>query len=78
MVVDPSGLVWQNKSVIAAVMYSPHILPAAMDFLVRNKDRFPLANVISHSFPLDKIDEAFQQAEWSGKQTSASRAVIIP
>jgi hypothetical protein len=40
--------------------------------------RLTSTNVISHSFPLDKIDEAFQQAEWSGKQTSASRAVITP
>jgi threonine dehydrogenase-like Zn-dependent dehydrogenase len=76
--IDPSGLVWQNKAVLGVVMYSPQILPVAMDFLVRNKDRFPLANVVSHQFPLDKIDEAFQQAEWSGKQTSASRAVITP
>jgi threonine dehydrogenase-like Zn-dependent dehydrogenase len=76
--IDPSGLVWQNKAVLGVVMYSPEILPVAMDFLVRNKDRFPLANVVSHRFPLDKIDEAFQQAEWSGKQTSASRAVITP
>ncbi len=27
---------------------------------------------------LEQIDEAFQQAEWEGKQTATSRAVITP
>ena len=71
-------MVWQNKSIVAVVMYDPIILSVALDFLVRNKDRFPLASVVSDSFPLDKIDDAFQQAEWEGKQTSVSRAVITP
>lgn len=76
--IDPSMLVWNNKRIVATVMYDPITLPTALDFLVRNKDRFPLANVVSHKFSLDKIDEAFQEAEWSGKQTSTARAVITP
>jgi D-arabinose 1-dehydrogenase-like Zn-dependent alcohol dehydrogenase len=75
---DPSQLVWGNKSVVAVNMYDPAILPVAINFLQRNKDRFPLARVVSHKFSLDKIDEAFQQAEWTGKQTATSRAVITP
>ena len=59
-------------------MYDPAILPVALDFLMRNKDRFPLAHVVSHKFPLEKIDEAFQQAEWTGKHTAIARAVITP
>jgi len=76
--IDPSMLVWQNKRIVAVVMYDPIILPVALDFLVRNKDRFPLASVVSHKFSLDQIDEAFEKAEWEGKQTSTSRAVIAP
>lgn len=76
--IDPSMLVWNNKKIVATVMYDPIILPKALDFLVRNKDRFPLADVVSHKFSLEKIDEAFQQAEWSGKQTSTARVVITP
>jgi threonine dehydrogenase-like Zn-dependent dehydrogenase len=76
--IDPSMMVWQNKSMVAVVMYDPIILATALDFLVRNKDRFPLARVVSNRFPLDKIDDAFQQAEWEGKQTSTTRAVIAP
>jgi len=76
--IDPSGLVWGNKNVICANMYDPWILPVALDFLRRNKDRFPLAQVVSHKFALEKIDEAFQQAEWEGKQTATARAVVTP
>jgi len=76
--IDPSQLNWFNRSVIAVNMYNPAILPVALDFLMRNKDRFPLAQVVSHKYPLEKIDEAFQQAEWEGKRTSISRAVVTP
>jgi len=76
--IDPSHLVWFNKRIVAVNMYDPAILPVALDFLARNKDRFPLAKVVSHKYPLEKIDEAFQQAEWEGKQTAISRAVITP
>ena len=76
--IDPSSLVWPNKSILAVNMYDPWILPAALDFLQRNRDRFPLAQVVSHRYALEKIDEAFQQAEWEGKQTAISRAVITP
>lgn len=76
--IDPSSLVWQNKKIIATVMYDPITLPAALDFLLRNKDRFPLANIVSHKFTLDQVNEAFQTAEWEGKQTATSRAVITP
>lgn len=75
---DPSMLVWMNKRIVAVSMYDPAILPVALDFLLRNRERFPLGQVVSHKFPLEKIDEAFQEAEWSGRRTAASRAVITP
>lgn len=76
--IDPSQLVWGNKDIVATNMYDPWILPVALDFLRRNKDRFPLTKVVSHSYPLERIDEAFQQAEWEGKETAIARAVITP
>ena len=76
--IDPSMLVWQNKKIVSTVMYDPVTIPTALDFLLRNKDRFPLANVISDTFTLEQNNEAFQKAEWEGKQTSASRVVITP
>jgi L-iditol 2-dehydrogenase len=60
--------------------YNPWIMPAALDFLVRTKDRYPLARVVSHSFPLAEVNKAFEFAEWQGKGggTAATRVILKP
>jgi L-iditol 2-dehydrogenase len=60
--------------------YNPWIVPAALDFLVRTKDRYPLSKVVSHSFPLSDINKAFAFAEWQGKGagTAATRVILKP
>ena len=47
--------------------YNPWIIPASLDFLVRTKNKYPLLETVSHSFPLDKINQGFEFAEWQGK-----------
>ncbi|HEY8491197.1 MAG TPA: zinc-binding dehydrogenase [Dehalococcoidia bacterium] len=79
---DPAAqLVFGSKKIVGVVMYEPWVIPAALDFLVRNRSRYPFDQVVSHKFPLEQIDEAFQQAEWQGRegdQTQIRRAVITP
>ncbi len=77
---DMSKVLWGNYRIISVTHYEPHILPVALDFLVRTKDRFPLTKVLSHTFPLEKVDDAFEQAEWLGKSedTTIMRAVLTP
>lgn len=61
--------------------YDPWIIPASIDFLMRTRDKYPaLTNVISHQFPIDKIDEAFSTAEWLGREGGSivTRAVVCP
>jgi threonine dehydrogenase-like Zn-dependent dehydrogenase len=60
--------------------YNPWIMPAALDFLVRTKDRYPLAKVVSHSFPLSEVNKAFEFAEWQGKGggTASTRVILKP
>jgi len=58
--VEPGGLLIKNTA--AAICgsdlhywlthYDPWIVPAALDMLVRTKDKYPLSRVVSHSFPL--------------------------
>jgi Zn-dependent alcohol dehydrogenase len=38
----------------------------------------PVANVVSHKFPLEQINEAFEFAEWHGREggTVASRVAL--
>jgi len=60
--------------------YDPWIVPAALDLLVRTKDKYPLSRVVSHSFPLAEVNRAFEFAEWQGKQagTAATRVILKP
>jgi threonine dehydrogenase-like Zn-dependent dehydrogenase len=60
--------------------YNPWIIPAALDLLVRTKDKYPLSRVVSHSFPLAEVNKAFEFAEWQGKGkgTAATRVILKP
>jgi threonine dehydrogenase-like Zn-dependent dehydrogenase len=60
--------------------YDPWIVPAALDFLVRTRDKYPLSSLVSHSFALADINRAFDLAEWQGKQTgtAATRVILKP
>ena len=77
---DVSKVLWGQVRIIPATHYDPYILPVTLDFLVRTKDKYPLTKVMSHSFPLEKIGEAFEQAEWVGKDedTAITRAFLTP
>ena len=59
---------------------APWIMPSALDFLVRTRDRYPLSKLVSHSFPLAEINKAFELAEWQGKAagTAATRVILRP
>jgi threonine dehydrogenase-like Zn-dependent dehydrogenase len=60
--------------------YNPWIVPAALEFLVRTRERYPLSKVVSHSFALADINKAFETAEWQGKHsgTPATRVILKP
>lgn len=77
---DISKILWRVKSIVATAHYHPMTLPVAIDFLSRTQDRYPLTRVMSHAFPLEQIAEAFQRAEWAGKEqgTEITRAFITP
>lgn len=77
--IDPSTLVWGSKSIQGVIMYDPWVIPQALDFLVRTKDRYPHGDVVSHKFKLDEINEAFQNSEWmrEGEATKVNRGVIV-
>ena len=77
--IDPSALVWGNKKIVGVVMYDPWVIPKALDFLERSRSRYPFERVLSHKFPLTKIDEAFGQAEWLNRQKDVviTRASLV-
>ena len=77
---DMSKLIWRMARIVPTAHYDPYTLPVALDFLARTRDKYPLTKIMSHSFPLERIEEAFRQAEWSGKseETAVTRAVLVP
>ena len=75
----PAGKIIFNQTKWVGVMhYNPWIIEAALQFLVRTRDKYQLMDVISDSFPLEKINEAFEFAEWQGKEagTKAQRVAL--
>ncbi len=77
---DISKILWGAIRIIPTAHYDPYILPVALDFLNRTKDKYPLTKVMSHMFPLQQIHQAFEQAEWAGKgeETAITRAFLMP
>jgi threonine dehydrogenase-like Zn-dependent dehydrogenase len=61
---DATALVRGNTRLVATSNYSPWALDQALVFLKRNLKRFPFERVVSHVFPLDRISEGFEKANW--------------
>jgi threonine dehydrogenase-like Zn-dependent dehydrogenase len=77
--IDPSALVWGTKKIQGVIMYDPWVIPEALEFLVRTKDKYPHQDVVSHTFKLDDINDAFTNSEWlrEGEATKVNRAAIV-
>jgi threonine dehydrogenase-like Zn-dependent dehydrogenase len=76
---EPAQLVWGAKKIVGVIMYDPWVIPRALDFLVRNRGRFPFEKLISNKYPLERINEAFAASEWQGRDAgSITRAALVP
>ena len=76
---DATALVRSSARLVATSNYSPWALAQALAFLRRNRGRFPFERLVSHVFPLARIGEAFQQADWmqrGGDGLRISRAAL--
>ena len=77
---DVQELVSNQLRFYAIQHYDPWIIPNAIDFLVRTRGKYPLTNVVSHKFPIERIEEAFSTAEWLGREggSEVTRAIVTP
>src|SRR2546427_412909 len=76
---EPSLLVWGSKKIVGVIQYDPGVIPRALDFLVRNRTRWPFDRLISHKYPLEHINKAFAESEWHAKDTTTiTRAALVP
>ncbi len=75
---DPSLLVGYNREIIGVSLYPPDVLQRAVAFLARNKARFPFGKLLSHSYALEDIDDAFAQSDTEGARCGdVARASIV-
>jgi L-iditol 2-dehydrogenase len=78
---DPLEACRRGLRFIGFFQYDTRILPRALDFVRRSRSYVPWDRIISHTFPLDGIQEAFQQAEWVGRdpvEAVITRAAVTP
>ena len=75
---EPSLLVWGSKKIVGVIQYDPWVIPRALEFLVRNRTRWPFDRLLSHKYPLEKINQAFAEAEWHKGETTITRAALVP
>ena len=71
---DPSTLIFGNRSILGMVYYEGEHLQQALELMRRTRDRYPWDKVVSHTFPLERINEAFAEAD----QGRVTRAAIVP
>jgi L-iditol 2-dehydrogenase len=71
---DPSYLIFGNRSILGMVYYEAEHLAQALDLMKRTHDKYPWNKVVSHTFPLEQINEAFAAAD----QGQVTRAAIVP
>ncbi len=77
--IEPAQLVWGAKRIIGVIMYDAWVVPRALDFLVRNRTRWPFDRLLSHKYPLEQINQAFADSEWHARETtSITRAALVP
>jgi threonine dehydrogenase-like Zn-dependent dehydrogenase len=74
----PHDATRQPKTIRGVLAYDRWVLPRALDWVDRRQDVYPFDKLVGASFPLDQINAAFEQAEWTAGKGSVARTVIVP
>ena len=72
--IDPGLLVMSNKTIRAVAYYGRDTLKKSLDFLSRTKGKYPFDKILSRTYPLEKINEAFENQD----KGLVSRSAIVP
>jgi L-iditol 2-dehydrogenase len=74
----PHDVTRQPKSIRGVLAYDRWVIPRALDWVNRNTRKYPFDKLVGARFPLDQINGAFEQAEWTAGKGSVARTVIVP
>ena len=74
----PHDAVRQPKTIRGVLAYDRWVIPRALDWVSRTRGKYPFATLVGARFPLEQINDAFEQAEWAAGKGSVARTVIVP
>ncbi len=74
---DPRAII-RGKGIIGSSGYRHTLLPGLLDLMARTQDAIPYDRIVSDRFPLDRVNDAMGEAEWSNRRTTVTRAVLVP
>jgi L-iditol 2-dehydrogenase len=63
---NPAWLVHLNRRMIGVGGYQAWALRRGLELLARARDRYPFGKVLSHTYPLERINDAFAAADRGG------------
>ena len=72
--IDPSPLVHGGKTIMGMMWYRPESLRSALQLLSESATKYPFDRILSHSYPLTEIDQAFADQDTG----SVQRAALLP
>ena len=72
----PHDATRQPKTIMGVLAYDRWAIPRSLAWLSRAQHRYPFERLISESFPLDRINDAFGQAEWNAGKGQVGRVII--
>lgn len=76
--VVPHDIVRASRTVRGVVVYDAWVVPRVLDWLVRVQEKYPFERLVSHTYPLEKINDAFRDADWAARQGGVTRAALAP
>lgn len=72
----PHDAVRQPKTLQGVLAYDAWVIPRALDWLNRAQHRYPYERLVSGRFPLDRINDAFEQSDWAANAGQIPRSIL--
>ena len=74
----PHDATRQPKTIRGVLAYDRWVIPRALEWVSRTRTKYPFQKLVGARFPLEKINDAFEQAEWAAGKGSVARTVVVP
>lgn len=72
----PHDAVRQPKTLLGVLSYDAWVIPRALDWLVRARGRYPFDRLVAGRYPLDQVNQAFEEADWAARAGRVPRAIL--